>query len=241
VLEKEPTNVDVLINLGAHHFLTGDHGTAVQYFQRAATADPNSTAAYYNLSQAYSDAYQFAEQRNALARARALEEGQVNRWIQESGSERVVTFNGGLARHPEVMRDLQQTMQGPPAAAKNVQAVRRWLPLGLAVIALLAAFALQFVLPRGDSPPAPRLVNRPGPLAMLLRVALPGLPSAEDGNGGRAYLALLVVALVAVLLAGSRLVYPLPLGFQPGTAVPTALAALTLAFFFAGRVWADLR
>jgi tetratricopeptide (TPR) repeat protein len=240
VLEKEPHNVDALINLGAHQFLIGDHGGSVQYFQRAATADPNSAAAYYNLSQAYSDAYQFDEQREALARARMLGDRQVTRWIQESRSERVVTFNGGLARHEEVLRDLQRTMQAPGSSATLVQSVRRWLPLGLAVLALLIAFGLQWVLPRGDNPPPPRLVNRPGRWAMLLRVALPGIPSAEDGNGGRAYFALLVVALALVLLGGGRLIFPQPLGLQPGAAAPIALAALTLAVFFAGRVWADL-
>ena len=165
-----------LINLGAYHFLTGDHGGAVQFFQRAATADPNSAAAYYNLSQAYSDAYQFGEQREALARARPLDEGRVNRWIQQSSNERVITFNGGLARHEEVLRDLQRTMQPPATSAKTARNLRRWLPLGLALTALLLALALQRVLPRGDSPPPPRLVNRPGPLAMLLRVAAAGHP-----------------------------------------------------------------
>ena len=240
VLEKEPQNIEALIDLGAYHFLIGDHASAVQYFQRAATADPSSAAAYYNLSQAYSDAYQFAEQRNALARARSIGEGQVNRWIRESGSERVITFNGGLSRHPEVMRNLQETMQGPTGSAM-VYAVRRWLPLGLTAVALLLAAVLARVLPRGEGPPASRLVNRPGRLATLLRVALPGVPSAEDGNGGRAYLALLVVALAVVLLGGSRLVYPLPLGLHPGAAAPAAAAALTLVLFFGGRVWADFR
>jgi tetratricopeptide (TPR) repeat protein len=241
VLEKEPQNVAALLDLGAYHFLTGDHGGSVQFFQRAATADPTSAAAYYNLSQAYSDAYQFGEQREALARARLLDEGRVNRWIQQSSSERVITFNGGLARHEEVLRNLQRTMQPPATSAKMVRNVRRWLPLGISLTALVLALALQRVLPRGDSPPPPRLVNRPGRLAMLLRVLLPGIPSAEDGNGGRAYLALLVVALALVLLGGSRLIYPLPLGLQPGTAAPAAAAATLLVLFLAGRVWADLR
>ncbi len=240
VLEKEPQNVAALIDLGAHHFLIGDHGGAVQYFQRAAAADPNSSAAYYNLSQAYSDAYQFDEQREALSRARMLGDQEVTRWMQEFRNERVVTFNGGLVRHEEVLRDLQRTMQAPAASAKLVQNVRRWLPLGLAVIALLLAFGLQWVLPRGDNPPAPKLINRPGKLATMLRVALPGIPSAEEGNGGRAYLALVVVALAVVLLGGARLIFPQPLGLQPGAAAPAALAAVMLLVFLGGRIWADL-
>ena len=241
VLEKEPQNVDALIDLGAYHFLTGDHGGAVQFFQRAATADPTSAAAYYNLSQAYSDAYQFGEQREALARARQLDEGRVNGWIQQSTSDRVITFNGGLNRHDEVLRLLQRTMQPQPTPATAVHNVRRWLPVGVSITALVLALALQRLLPRADSPPPPKLVNRPGKLAMLMRVALPGIPSAEDGNGGRAYLALLVVALALVLLGGSRLIYPLPLGLQPGAAAPTVAAASLLVVFFASRVWADLR
>lgn len=241
VIEKEPQNVAALIDLGAHHFLIGDHGGAVQYFQRAAAADPNSAAAYYNLSQAYSDAYQFDEQRAALARARMLGDQEVTRWIQEFRNERVVTFNGGLARHEQVLRDLQRTMQAPAASAKMVQSVRRWLPLGLAVMALLLAFGLQWVLPRGDNPPSPKLINRPGKLATMLRVALPGIPSAEEGNGGRAYLALVVVALAVVLLGGAHLIFPQPLGLQPGAAAPVALAVSMLVVFLGGRIWADLR
>ena len=74
-----------------------------------------------------------------IARARLLDEGRVNRWIQQSSSERVVTFNGGLARHAEVLRLLQRTMQPPVSSAKMVQNVRRWLPLGLSLTALVLA------------------------------------------------------------------------------------------------------
>jgi tetratricopeptide (TPR) repeat protein len=237
VLEREPNNVPALIDVGAYHFLRGDHGNAVQFFQRAASADPTSAASYYNLSQAYSDAYQFAEQHDALNRARALDEARVNGWIADGGAERIITVNGGLARRDEVMAQLRRAVQGPPS--RGVALVRRWLGLGLVAVALGLAFALARVLPRGDAPQAPRLVNRPGWLATVLRVLLPGVPSAEEGNGARAYLAVLVVALVIVLLGGARLVFPVPLGIQPGTAIPTTLACLTLVAFLGGRVWAD--
>jgi tetratricopeptide (TPR) repeat protein len=238
VVEREPNNVSALIDLGAYHFRRGDHGTAVQLFQRAAAADPGSAAAYYNLSLAYSDAYQFDEQREALARARAIDEARVNRWIQDPRGERVITFNGGLTRRGEIAGLLAGALSGAPA---KVVAMRRWLPPGLAAVALLLALALGRVLPKSDAPPPPRFAHRPGAAARAVRLVLPGLRSAEEGNGGRAYLALLVIALVVVLVSGARLVYPLPLGLQPGDLAPVTLAAATLVAFYAGRLWVELR
>src|SRR4029450_5550394 len=112
VLEREPNNVPALLDVGAYHFLRGDHGSAVQYFQRAATADPTSAAAYYNLSQAYSDAYQFGEQHDALNRARSLDEARVNGWIADVGADRVITFNGGVARHQQILEQVRRTIEG---------------------------------------------------------------------------------------------------------------------------------
>lgn len=238
VVEAEPSNVPALLDLGAYHFRRGDHGTAVQLFQRAAAADPTNAAAYYNLSQAHSDAYQFNESREALARARSLDEARVNRWIRDPRGERVIPFDGGLDRHEEIAEQLRATAQG---SLVRVDAMRRWLAPGVGLVALVLALALQRVLPRGDTPPPPRFAHRPGAVARTLRVLLPGLQSAEEGNGGRAYGSLLVVALVVVLLAGARLTYPLPIGVQPSGAAMATVAIATLVVFFAARLWRDLR
>jgi tetratricopeptide (TPR) repeat protein len=238
VLEDEPENIAALIDLGAYHARKGDHGTAVQLFQRATAADPTNAAAYYNLSQAYSDAYQFGEQREALARARSLDDAQVTRWIQEpSGGERVVSLDGGLARREEIARQLKAAAAGRPS--EPLAAVRRWVPAGLAVLALVLALVLRRLLPIADTPPPPRLLGRG--LQRVARFALPGLPSASIGNGGRAYGAWLVVALAAMLFGGGRLLYSLPLGLHPGDVAPTVAAALTLLLFYASRLWLELR
>jgi tetratricopeptide (TPR) repeat protein len=238
VVETETNNVTALVDLGAYFFRRGDNGTAVQLFQRAAAADPANAAAYYNLSLAYSDALQFDEQREALARARTIDEALVNRWMQDPRGERVITFDGGLARREEILEGLRQAVQGSP---DKVSAMRRWLPVGLAAVALLLAIALHRVLPKSDAPQPPRFAHRPGAVARTVRVLLPGLGSAEEGNGGRAYLALLVVALVVVIVGGSRLVYPVPIGLQPGDAAPAAIAVATLLVFYATRLWLDLK
>jgi tetratricopeptide (TPR) repeat protein len=236
VLEREAANVTVLLDLGAFYSRKGDHGSAVQLFQRAAAADPTNAAAYYNLSQAYSDAYQFAEQRDALARARALDDARVTRWIQDARGERVITFNGGVGRRGEILAELHEAT-GAERRAEPVAAARRWLPVGLAVLALVLALVLSRLLPRPDTPPAGLGAGR---LARLARIALPGLSSAEDGNGGRALAALLVVGLVVVLLGGARVLFPLPLGLHPVDAGPAA-AGIVLALFYGGRIWLESR
>lgn len=236
VLEQEAENVAALLDLGAFYARKGDHGSAVQLFQRAAAADPTSAAAYYNLSLAYSDAYQFREQRAALARARAIDEGLVTRWIREPRGELAVTYDGGIARRDEIVAGLRDAAGTP--SPEPIEAARRWLPFGLSALALLLAVVLARLLPQGDVPPRLSGSGRAGRLA---RVALPGLTSAEDGHGGRAFAALLVVALVVVLLGGARMLYPLPLGLHPGGVAPTAAALLVLAFFYGGRAWLELR
>ena len=236
VLEQEAQNVSALLDLGAFHARKGDHGSAVRLFQRAAAADPTSAAAYYNLSLAYSDAYQFREQRAALARARAIDEDQVTRWIREPRGELAVTDDGGIARRDEIVAGLRDAAGTP--STEPIEAARRWLPFGLAALALVLAVVLARLLPQAGVPPR---VPGSGRAARLARLALPGLTSAEDGHGGRALAALLVVAFVVVLLGGARLLFPLPLGLHPGGAASTAAALLVLALFYAGRAWRELR
>ena len=236
VLEQEPENVAVLLDLGVFYRRKGDHGTAVQLYQRAAAADPNSAAAYYNLSLAYSDAYQFREQRAALARARTVDEAQVTRWIRDRRGDVAVTYDGGIARREEILAGLRDATGAP--GADPVETARRWLPLAIAVLALVLAVVLARLLPTSEVPP--RLPSS-GHLARLARLAVPGLTSAQDGHGGRTFAALLVVGLVAVLLGGTSLLYPLPLGLHPGGAAAVVAAVLVLALFFAGRAWLELR
>lgn len=239
VVEAEPENVTALINLGAYYFRKGDFGNAVQLFQRAAAADPASAAAYYNLSQAYSESYLFNEQRRALWQARAVGEARVSHWIQNPRADRVVTFDGGIARGRQIRRELALSWRKEQSDEPDL---RRHAPLALPVVALLLALAFQRlrpISPGGDA--ALGAVERTGPLARLARVALPGLAAAEEGKGGRAYGALLVLAALVLVLAPDRLGYSLPLGFDPGDAVPVAVAVAGLVAFFAARLWWDVK
>ena len=50
VLESEPQNVPVLLNLGAYHFRKADFAVANEYFLRAAGTVPAPAGAFYDLS-----------------------------------------------------------------------------------------------------------------------------------------------------------------------------------------------
>ncbi len=102
VLEREPTNAFALLNLGGYFFRKGDFGRAVTFYQKAADAVPESAAAQFNLSMAYSDNYLFDDAREALERARQLDTDAVVGWIRTPPPERVLTFNGSQARQREL-------------------------------------------------------------------------------------------------------------------------------------------
>ena len=50
-----------------------------------------------------------------------------------------------------------------------------------------------------------------------------------------------VIGVAVVLLGGARLLFPLPLGLDPGGAGPTVAALLALALLYGGRAWLELR
>ena len=106
VLEAEPNNATALLNLGDYSFLKGDFSSAIQSFQKAAAADPQNAAAQYNLSQAYSESYMFDEQKVALNKAQDIDLARVNGWMANPQQQRVVALPGGIARIPQIRREL---------------------------------------------------------------------------------------------------------------------------------------
>ena len=237
VLESEPGNVPALLDLGAYFFRKGDYGNAVQLFQRAATADSTSAAAYFNLSQAYSESYLFDEQRQALTRARSIDDARVSGWIQGEGADRVVTFDGGVARRSEIRRQL--AAQTPPSLATTR---RLYLSAALPLVLLGLAFAFQRLGPSAaEAPQATPLSHQSGFLPRLVRVLVPGLTASEEGNGGRAFAAVLGVALLVLLLAARHVGLDLPLGLDPGYVAQVSVAVGGLVVFLVARVVWDLR
>lgn len=257
VVENEPSNAPALVDLGAFAFRKGDYGAAVQFFQMATVADPDYGLAWYDLSQAYSEAYQFDAQRQALEQARRLDPERVADWIQDPPDERVALAGGGIARSDEVRakwRSLEATSAevaspeaGPTPEASAARDSTRgkagispWFSLAVPLILSILAFATARLLRPFDVPLEEGFTWRQGLGWRLVRVFLPGLPSAEVAEGPAAFGALLVPVLVGLAAFGTQIGSAFPLGVDRGDVhMPFVLAALALVFV--GRFVWDLR
>ncbi|MEO7795305.1 MAG: hypothetical protein ABIV06_11090 [Thermoanaerobaculia bacterium] len=233
VLEDEPQNVAVLLNLGAYHFRKADFAVANEYFLRAASLVPPAAGALYDLSLSYSETYQFEESRKALAQAKEIDPELVDRWIRTPNADRVLTFNGGLARAEEIQRRLLVAWAEAPSSGESVERARAgWVSIAGAGLAAALGVGL-FLMRRkaGFGQPTPWLAWRSDPFSRWLRALFPALSQAELGEGGKVGLSVLAFALVAMLpqLFSVGIVVPVAGGLP--AAAPWVLFALGLALY----------
>ena len=216
VLESEPDNVEALLALGSYYHLKGEFASAGQYYQRATATEPPSAAAYYNLSLAHSEAYQFEESRQALAKARQIDDEQVTAWVHSASPDRLVIVDGGLRRQAEIRAELVAAWGGARPAGDLTSGGRRWLSLAAAAFVALLAVAWDAALHRfGGGDPVPLGSSRPAWVEATLAVVLPAWQLTEEGDGWRALLS----------LAGPVFALFLPLGGAATVLPPTVLAA----------------
>ncbi|HVF62291.1 MAG TPA: tetratricopeptide repeat protein [Thermoanaerobaculia bacterium] len=236
VLAREKENTSALLDFGAYYFYKGDFGGAIQHFQQAATADPESAAAHFNLSKAYAEAYLFRERERAYNQAQRLDPDKVSEW-GKNVEQRVVVEEGGVARIPEIRRQLLAAGDAGGAAGGGLP---RAAALLLAVLVLGAAFGLRRVrgaVDEDDTPPAAAA----GRAARWRRALLPGLAAAEAGAGWRAYGALLVPVALLLLPLAARIGYRVPWGHEPGVAAPWIVASAGLLVYLGARLRRELR
>ncbi len=239
VLEAEPENASALLALGAHSFLKEDFSDAIQSFQKAAAADPASAAAQYNLSQAYSESYMFEEHRTALKKAQDIDPDRVNAWI--GLQQRVVTVAGGMARIPEIRRQLLAGWSGREARSGRLELFRRGLSLLVALSLVLVALALHLARrPFGYTERAAGTFPE-GALGRWGRILLPGVSSAEVGEGGRTFAALLLPTALLMLPLVGTLGVPIPWRYDPGDHPSWIVAILGLSLYFGVRLRRQLR
>lgn len=230
VLEKEPDNTAALMNLGAYFFLKGDFGNAIGNFQKVATVDPMNAAAQFNLSQSYSESYLFDDSNRALDQARALDGKRVDFWVRNLSQQRVVVNNGGMTRIPEIRRELLETWRLQEGKDASLALFRRGLPLLVSAVLIVVAVAL--TLARRSERPE-RSESRF--LGRWWRALLPGFHSAEAGEGGRVYGALLIPLAFLMLPFFQVMGYRIPWGYDPGNVVTWIVAILGLVVWLVAR------
>jgi hypothetical protein len=225
----------VLLNLGAYYFRKGDYAFANAYFTRATQTSPPSAAAWFNLSVGYSAAYLFDESRQALTQARAIDSAAVDAWIATENPDRVLTFNGSLARKEELRAALLAVWADPKGARHTTQGDllrAASIALGPALAALIAASWLR--RPRKRTPVALPLGSRG--FAHWLRALVPAIPAAESGSGFWAWANLCLLATLALLPHAFDLVGDLPVPGWPGPTLLGATAVLALALYVGVRI-----
>lgn len=239
VLEAEPENAAALTGLGAYYFFQEDFGSAIRLFREATQADPESAPAFFDLWQAYSESYHFDEASAALEQARALAPSEVSRWVDDATTDRLQVADGGLARIPDLRRELVAAVREQAAAHGELAAARHWA--GLLVVAgiLLAAVALHLIRrPFGYSRPGVSFGRRG---EWWVRVLVPGYAAAEQERGLSALVGVLPLAALLLLPLAPLLGYHQPVVFSPGLGPLLVIAVAGLAVLYGLRAWGELR
>jgi tetratricopeptide (TPR) repeat protein len=237
VLEKEPGNTAVHLDIGDYFYFRADYGSAIQSFEKAAANDPTSAAAQFNLSQAYSESYLFDEQKQALERARTLNAAAVNDWLKQTEQQHIVALDGGLARAPEIRAQLLASFRGQEAGKSPIELLRRGVSVVFAVALILVAIGLHLGRRRfGYTEPPLDIRLGSSAFDRWRRILLPGVAAAEAGEGGRAYLALLAPAALLTLPLAGDLGYRIPWGYDPGSSILWTFAVLGLLLYFGARL-----
>jgi len=239
VLEKEPDNTSALLNLGVYAFLKGDFNGAIQSFQKVTSVDPRNAAAQYNLSQAYSESYMFDEQRAALTKAQEIDPARVNGWITKG--LRTVVVAGGMARIPEIRRELLATWHGGDDRFSGPLLLRRGISLFVSLSLILVAVALHLTRRPFGYTEGTGDVIREGVFDRWARVLLPGLASAEIGEGGRSFLAILLATALLMLPRFGKIGVHIPWRYDPGSFASLFVATVGLLLYFGVRIRRELR
>jgi tetratricopeptide (TPR) repeat protein len=232
VRDLEPENADVLIDLGAYYFYRRDYGNAIDSFRRASLVAPENTAAYFNLSQAFSESYSFEESHRALDEAKRIDSRRVDRWI--ANGTRIQAIDGGIARAPEIRRALLEarrmalTEVSAPTLMPDARTL--WALAALVGLALAVGAVRRAVLGAAGA-----AADGPEP-GQWGRALVPGLASAQAGAGPAAVAALVPAVALAMLPLASQIAYRPPVGVDPAT--PLAwIAVAGLAALLGVRWW----
>jgi len=152
-----------------------------------------------------------------------------------------VTVTGGMARIPEIRRELLRSWGGGGARPASADFLRRGLSLLVALSFILVATLLHLARrPLGYAERGAEVFPE-GAFDRWGRILLPGVASAEIGEGGKSYFALLVPAALLMLPLFGRLGVAIPWRYDPGSSLSWVVAALGLLLYFGVRLRLGLR
>ncbi len=226
VVDAEPLNGAALNNLGVFHARRKERVAAIEFLQSAADLDVSAATAGYNLSRLYDQLLEFGNSQRYLRVARESSAASVEEW--EGQGLATVSLFGGFERIPEIRKSL----------AKERRAEIDWVecgqPLVLAITILLLAIVLQW-LGFGSTGGWRVVESGKSSFGLWARRILPGLQSAEAGDGGRAFAAIVVPIGICTWMATGLFGYALPWTLEPGRAVVVGVSLVFLVIFFSVR------
>ncbi len=230
LVEREPENGAALLNLGVCHLYQGDQALAMANFQKAAASRDAAAAARFNMSQVLSELYRFREAERELGIAQRMVPRKVGQWLRQAADRRAIVLDGGLGRTDEVREELVASWGGGDPEGYGSDLWPRVLSAPLAVVFLVLAAGLHFVVRRnrgtGHAP-----VGQLAPPGSWRSTLLVGYAEVENGQPLRGYFILLLLALLVSLPWPGELGYRLPWIYGPGGGVTALAAAIGLALF----------
>jgi len=241
VLLDEPQNIPVLINLGAYYFRKGDFALANAYFLRATKTPVPSAAAWFDLSLGYSDTYMFDASRDALSRAREIDASAVDVWMATPNPDRVLTFNGSLARRSEIAAALVHVWASPQAGPNGWRGQISFPAVVLLGAALLAWVFDRLRRSRLSRGAVKRRAPRTSNLEHWLHTLVPAVPAIERGSGAVAWANLLLLVVLAALPRVTDMAGDLPAANWPGRQLLSLVAVVGGALYLVQRLHAGWR
>ncbi|MEM1180569.1 MAG: hypothetical protein AAGM22_19645 [Acidobacteriota bacterium] len=230
-------------NIGVFHHRNGDYETAVNYFSRAAEADPRLAEAVYNLSQAYAQLYDFNRHHEAMALAKELDADSVEAWNEAAvtAEDSAIPVDGGVRRVDE-LRDRISRLWRDRSAEGLLALLTRFRALSAALAALALALAVH-QLRRQVGFFSDRLARRKHSLVKnkWARAFIPGLGSLDRGSGVVGFLMILMPTALVIMIVGRSFGFRQPLAVSPDPLPVTLVGLLGLAFIFLLRILVELR
>jgi tetratricopeptide (TPR) repeat protein len=227
--ENEPNNSAVYNNLGVYHTRRGEHFKAIRFYEQATQADATDILGFYNLSQSYRELLEFDEADRNLQRARDLDPGLVAAWVNDSRP--VQSPRAGLQRRGEIRKELKAWLSQGSSPLDELVKNAATAPMALLVPILGLLLARFLGGPLGKQHDSGLSI-----FDRMIRWLVPGLHGAENGQGFRVLLSLLVLCLILTAPLISVIGYRMPLGYDVGSKFAWIVAGALVVVFYGIRL-----